>query len=145
MTMYFSGPYKLCALILHEKKINEIDFILSLLDLWLFLDLNSYIPFLGCVYECFQLFLIGIIMGETGSHVILKGFVFHAVRCFFSPIRTLVCLNFFFFLERSRKTLLLSHLCIFSLIFPVLNQNVSNSNSLSLKQSPSLLLFLCHF
>ena len=144
MTMYFSGPYKLCALILHEKKINEIDFILSLLDLWLFLDLNSYIPFLGCVYECFQLFLIGIIMGETGSHVILKGFVFHAVRCFFSPIRILVCLNFFF-LVRSRKTLLLSHLCIFSLIFPVLNQNVSNSNSLSLKQSPSLLLFLCHF
>ena len=58
MTMYFSGPYKLCALILHERKINEIDFILSLLDLWLFLDLNSYIPFLGCVYECFQLFLI---------------------------------------------------------------------------------------
>ena len=83
--MYFLGPYKLCALILHENKINEIDFILSLLDLWLFLDLNSYIAFLGCVYECFQLFLIGIIMGETGSHMILKEFVFHAVY-FFSPI-----------------------------------------------------------
>ena len=143
--MYFSGSYKLCALILHEKKINEIDFILSLLDLWLFLDLNSYIPFLGCVYECFQLFLIGIIMGETGSHVILKGFVFHAVRCFFSPIRILVCLNFFFFFRKKPKNSSAVSFCIFSLIFPVLNQNVSNSNSLSLKQSPSLLLFLCHF
>lgn len=83
MTVYFLGPYKLRALILHENKINEIDFILSLLDLWLFLDLNSYIGFLGCVYECFQLFLTGIIMGETGSHMILKEFVFHAVHWFF--------------------------------------------------------------
>lgn len=77
---YFLKFYKLSILfIFYENKINEISFIFYLFDLWLFLDLNSYIIFQVICMNIVSICLIELIMGGIVLYLIFKGFVFYVV------------------------------------------------------------------